>query len=190
LQKQLAIVLVALGVGSLAAGTAHARSYTIESGKYSVTKLEPLITKSTRTYAPTIRKAVHAFGKPSNKFPLSNSGCVVKWKRLGLRIVFANFGDTRSTCNPGVGRAQSFTIERSAKWRTWKGLRIGMAGASVLQLDPRSRWVDNSRFYRDGYWLRSAVSPFGDGSRYPTIAATLKARVVSSFYGWIGSAGE
>jgi hypothetical protein len=115
---------------------------------------------------------------------------VVKWRRLGLRIVFANFGDTRSTCRPGVGRAQSFTIERSAKWRTWKGLRIGMAAASVLQLHPRARWVAGNRFYRDAYWLRSAISPFGEGARYPTIAATLKGGLVSSYYGWIGSAGE
>jgi hypothetical protein len=190
LRRLLTVALVGLAAGPLAAATAQARSYTIESGKYSVTELGPLNTRSTRTYAPTIRKAVHAYGKPSNKFSLSDSACVVKWRRLGLRIVFANFGDTRSTCKPGVLRAQSFTIERSAKWRTWKGLNIGMAAASVLQMHPRARWIDNDRFYRDAYWLRTAVSPYGDGSRYPTIAATLENGVVSGFYGWIGSAGE
>jgi hypothetical protein len=190
LQRLVALALVALGAGPLAAATAQARSYTIESGKYSVTKLGPLNTKGTRTYVPTIRKAVNAYGKPSNKFPTSGSSCVVKWKRLGLRIVFANFGDTRATCKPGAGRAQSFTIAGSAKWRTWKGLRIGMAAATVPALHPRARWVQNNRFYRDGYWLRSAISPFGEGVRYPSIAATLKDGLVSSFYGWIGSAGE
>jgi hypothetical protein len=46
---------------------------------------------------------------------------------------------------------------------------------------------------RDGsvYWLKSAHSPFGGGSRYPVLAArTHDLRRVSGFGGFIGSAGE
>jgi hypothetical protein len=187
----LAITLAALAA-SLVAPQAHAASFTIETGNFRVKQLGPLKTSSNRTYAPTIRRAISAFGQPSNSF--SNGGCVVKWKRLGLRIVFANFsGDPRGICHPDVGRAQSFTIERSQKWRTWKGLRVGMPEDRVLELHPYADWADDSRFYDQGYWLRWNYSPFGDGSEYPVLAAHLRNGYtgrVRSFSGWIGSAGE
>jgi hypothetical protein len=172
---------------------AQARPFTIKVGEFAVTKLGPLNTKSSRRYVPTIGKAVAAFGRPSNSFPSSSSSCVVKWRRLGLRIVFANFGDTRDTCLRDVGRAQSFTIERSRKWRTWHGLRIRMPEDRVLELHSGAEWFDGNRFYDEAFWLRSAVSPFGTGAEYPVLAAHLRHGDhgrVRSFAGWIGSAGE
>jgi hypothetical protein len=188
--------VLALGLSALApllvAPDAHAASLTIRTGSFEVTRLGPLKTTSSRTYAPTIRRAVRAFGQPSNSFP--NGGCVVKWKRLGLRIQFSNFGgDPRGVCHPAVGRAQSFTIERSRKWRTWKGLRIGMLEARVAERHPRADWFDGNRFYDQGYWLRWNQSRFGGGGEYPVLAAHLKNGTsgrVTSFSGWIGSAGE
>lgn len=190
--RGLALAIGAMGA-LLLASQAHAAPFTIEPGELGVTKLGPLKTKSSRTYAPTIGKAVNAFGSPSNSFRTSDSSCVVKWRRLGLRIVFANFGDTRDTCLRDVGRAQSFTIERSRKWRTWHGLRNRMREDRVLELHPGATWFDGDRFRDEGFWLRSAVSPFGDGSEYPVLSAHLRQGDhgrVSSFAGWIGSAGE
>jgi hypothetical protein len=43
---------------------------------------------------------------------------------------------------------------------------------------------------RHGWWLRSAVSPFGDGSRYAVVRAAVSDRRVSAFSGWIGAAGD
>jgi hypothetical protein len=115
-------------------------------------------------------------------------------KRLGLRIQFSSFsGDPRGVRHPDVGRAQSFTVERSRKWRTWKRLRIGMAEDRVLDLHPRADWFDGNRFYDEGYWLRWNHSPFGGGNEYPVLAAHLAngdSGRVKSFSGWIGSAGE
>ena len=191
-KRVLAITLPALTALLLIAPESHAASFTIETGSFRVTKLGPLKTTSSRTYAPTIRRAIRAFGQPSNSFP--NGGCVVKWKRLGLRIQFSGFaGDPRGQCHPDVGRAQSFTIERSEKWRTWKGLRIAMPEDRVLDLHPFADWFDGDRFYDEGYWLRWNFSPFGDGSEYPILAAHLRngsSGSVKSFSGWIGSAGE
>ena len=188
----LALALAALAA-SLCASPAVARSFTIETGSLAVSRLGPLKTTSSRTYAPTIRRAVRAFGQPSNSFN-NGGGCVVKWRRLGLRMLFASFaGDPRGVCHPAVGRAQSFTIERSEKWRTWKGLRIGMRESRVLDLHPFADWFDGNRFYDQGYWLRWNHSPFGDGGRYPVLAAHLKRGDegrVESFSGWIGAAGE
>ncbi len=183
--------LLALVAVALAAPAAEARSLTIETGKYGVRRLGPLETVSTRSYAPTLAAASRALGRPSNAFPNGGGGCVAKWRRLGLRIVFADFGGgTGPIC--ARGKAQSFTIHRSRAWRTWKGLRIGMAQAELQTRHPRARWVDDDAFYADGWWLRSSVSPLGDGSRTPVLAATVRGADprVSSFYGWIGAAGE
>jgi hypothetical protein len=192
----LALALGALGA-SLFAPYAEARSYTIETGKFGVTKLGPLNTRSSRTYTPTIRRAIRAFGQPSSSFKITaGEGCAVKWKPLGLRMEFYNFGvasSEGSDCEPDIGRAQSFTIKRSRKWRTWKGLRIGMDETRVSALHPSAFWVFDDRFYDDGYWLRSNYSPFGDGGEYPILAAYMTngdSRRVKSFGGWIGAAGE
>ena len=190
-QRVLAITVPAFAA-LLSAPQAHAASFTIDTGSFQVTRLGPLKTTSNRTYAPTIRRAIRVFGQPSNSFP--NGGCVVKWKRLGLRIQFSNFGgDPRGVCHPRVGRAQSFTIERSRKWRTWKGLRIGMPEDRISELHPYADWFDGNRFYDQGYWLRWNHSRFGDGGEYPVLGAHLRngdSGRVKSFSGWIGSAGE
>jgi len=183
--------LLVLAAVALAAPAAEARSLTIETGKYGVRKLGPLDTRSTPSYSPTVAAARRALGRPSNVFPNGGSGCVGKWRRLGLRIVFADFGGgTGPVC--GRAKAQSFTIHRSRTWRTWKGLRIGMAQAELQRRHPRARWVDDDEFYADGWWLRSSISPFGGGARTPVLAATVRGADprVSSFYGWIGAAGE
>jgi hypothetical protein len=185
-------LLVAAGVLAVSAPAAQGRSFTIETGKYGVRQLGPLSTRSTPSYAPTVGQARRAFGRPSNLFPSSSSSCVGKWRRLGLRILFASFDSpTSPICGRGI--AQSFTIERSRKWRTWKGLRIGMDGAQLERRHPRARWVDDDPGYPDGWWLRSSVSPYGAGDvRTPVLAATVRggAGRVHAFFGWIGAAGD
>lgn len=191
----LVLVITAIGVCVFAA-QAQAGAYTIKTGKWSVTRLGPLKTKSSRSYAPTVGRAIAAFGRPSSRFG-SRGGCVVKWKRLGLRIEFYNFGfATGSVCDADVGRAQSFSIKRAPRarrWRTWKGLRIGMPERRVWDRHPHADWVEASRFYGQGYWLRWNYSPFGDGDPYPILSAHLRkgsSGNVVSFAGWIGAAGE
>ena len=68
-----------------------------------------------------------------------------------------------------------------------------MPQAEVRQRHPRARWVDTDRFYPDGWWVRSSISPYGDGeTRTPVLGATVRGADprVSSFFGWIGAAGE
>jgi hypothetical protein len=189
------VALVAALAAVMHVTQAHARSYTIKTGPYIVTQLGPLKTRSSRTYSPTIGRAINAFGQPSNSFRIRGDGCAVKWRRLGLRIEFFNFGDSGrlSICNPSVGRAQSFTIERSKQWRTWKGLRIGMSEDAVWDRHPNAGWVDDHEFVDDGFWLRDAYSPIGQGGEYPILSAHLRngdSGRVKSFSGWIGAAGE
>ena len=164
---------------------------TIEVGARSVTRIGAFDTTSTQFRSPVIRKAIRALGKPSNRFRTSDSSCAVKWRRLGLRIVFANFGEPGAPpCGGRVGRAQSFTVQASDRLQTWKGLRVGMPESSVQQLHSGARFVDDNRFYPDGWWLKSARDVIGGGGRFPIVEARVRDGVVAAFDGWIGAAGD
>lgn len=188
------LTLLTALVALLLATSASAARFIIKPGKYGVNRLGPYKTKWSRAYAPDIGAATRAFGAPSNLYPNGSGGCVVKWKRYGLRIEFYNFGgDTRGTCHPEVGLAQSFTIEDSRRWRSWKGLRIGIPEADVEYYHAWAEWHNGGRFNDPGYWLRSQLSPFGNGNEYPIVAAHLRHDFYGKVYrfsGWIGAAGE
>ena len=189
-RSTVAAAAAALSLGLFPA-VAPARSFTIETGEYVVKQLGPLKTRSSRYYSPTVGRAINAFGRPSSRFHRSG-GCVVKWRRLGLRIEFYSFGHAPSEdrCAADVGQAQSFTITGSKKWRTSKGLRIGMSEEDMWDRHPNAEQVRDD-FYPDGYWLRQAYSPFGDGAYYPVLSVQLSpGGNVKNFYGWIGAAGE
>jgi hypothetical protein len=188
------LILLALALTLWIPSATDARTtFGIKAGEYNVLRLGPFKTKWSRSYEPNIGAAIRAFGPPSNSFA-SQGTCVVKWRRHGLRIVFANFGgDTRGICHPDVGLAQSFTATEKRRWTTHQGLRIGMLEADVSYRHQWAEWHSGSRFYDPGYWLVSAFSPFGEGAEYPVLAAHLRHvdyGKVWKFSGWIGSAGE
>ena len=124
-----------------------------------------------------------------NIFP-NGGGCVGKWRRLGLRIVFADFGGgTGPVC--GRAKAQSFTIHRSRTWRTWKGLRIGVGAGRAPAPAPAGTLGRRRRVLRRRLVAAQQHLPFGGGgARTPVLAATVRGADprVSSFYGWIGAA--
>ena len=134
---------------------------------------------------PTIGAAARAFGQPSSR-KLTIGGCRVEWRQLRLRIDFANYGGHapgQTTCSSSVGRAQSF-VARGRRFRTWEGVRVGQRSESIV--DRHS----SAMFRRNSWWLRTAVSPFGDESEYAVVRAiTANGRVVA-LGGWIGAAGE
>ena len=161
---------------------AAARTFTVRAGASIVREIGPFRPRRD----PTIGAAVRAFGEPSSRRLLSNETCVVKWRRLGLRINFVNLGGAPpglTTCSDGLGRAQSVVI-KGRRFRTWKGLRVGMSREQVLRRHPAAEPRGNK------WWLRTAVSPFGDGSEYPVLAAVGRAGRIVAFEGWIGAAGE
>ena len=105
---------------------------------------------------------------------------------MRLRIYFANFGVTppgETTCSSSVGQAQSFTV-RGRRFRTWEGLRVGHRSDSILDRH-------HSAEFRGGtWWLRTAISPFGDESEYAVVEALVADGRVRILRGWIGAAGE
>jgi hypothetical protein len=134
---------------------------------------------------PTIGAARRVFGRPS-ALTLRGGSCVVTWRRLGLRIVFANFGGTlpgQTTCTSSVGRAQAFTT-RGPRFRTSRGLQVGDPSSRILDRHP------DAEFREAVWWLVDAESPFGDGGAYPSLRAVVSGGRVVALGGWIGAAGE
>jgi hypothetical protein len=159
-----------------------APSYTIQTSRGAVARIGGF--RPNRD--PTIRAAVRRFGRPSARRLTSDNSCRVDWRQLKLRIEFANFGahgPGQTTCSPSVGKAQSF-VARGPRFRTWEGLRPGADSRTVAELHPSADFREGS------WWLRTAVSPFGDESEYGVVRALVSRGRVSGLAGWIGAAGE
>lgn len=161
---------------------ASARSYTIRTSDGAVTRIGAFRPRRD----PTISGAERVFGTASSKELTKYGGCRVEWRRLRLRILFYNFGGHgpgETTCTPSVGRSQSFSV-RGTRFRTWRGLRVRHRSDTILDRHP------NAEFRRRTWWLKTAVSPFGDQSEYPVVNAIVSRGRVRSIAGWIGAAGE
>ncbi len=161
---------------------ASARSYTIRTSDGAVTRIGAFRPRRD----PTLSGAERVFGAATSKELTKYGGCRVEWRRLRLRILFYNFGGHgpgETTCTSSVGRSQSFSV-RGTRFRTWKGLRVRHRSDTILDRHP------NADFRRRTWWLKTAVSPFGDQSEYPVLSAIVSRGRVSSIAGWIGAAGE
>jgi hypothetical protein len=96
--------------------------------------------------APIRRNAIKAYGRPDGKSP---SGCPNKWKKLGVRMITADFGG-------GPPCAQTTPIQQlvitGSRWTTERGLRNGDSLDRVRELYPElKRFSDlygNSPAYR------------------------------------------
>jgi hypothetical protein len=132
---------------------------------------------------PRLSAATRAFGRPSSR-RARGSACTVRWRGIGLKVVFANLGAPgRSACSPSVARAQSF-VATGPSFTTQAGLRPGQPSAQVRALYP------DAAFDRGAWTLVSAASPYGDGSESPVLRAFTRGGQVASLAGWVGGAGE
>jgi hypothetical protein len=159
---------------------ASAHSYTIRTNQGYVARIGGFRPPRDATIAAAIR----VFGRPSSQHETGGQ-CIVRW-RVGLRISFTNFGGIApgtSMCSPSVGLAQSFAA-RGSRFRSWAGLRPGMRSSRIADLHPYAQ------LRRGTWWLRTAVSPFGDESEYPVVQALVGGGRVRALSGWIGGAGE
>jgi hypothetical protein len=175
-------VIAALLSVALAGPAQAARTYTIRTRDGSVSRIG--------TFRParnaTLAAAQRAFGQPASKRLGRFGTCTVRWHRPLLTIFFENFGGRQpgqSTCDPSVGRAQSF-IAQGRRFETWRGLRVGDSRDTLLDRHP------SAEHRKGGWWLRTAVSPFGDQREYAVLMARMSLGRVEEFHGWIGAAGE
>jgi hypothetical protein len=182
--RRIPVVMVAgsllLGLGAVPAGAAPA-SMTIVTRDAFVTRIGTFRPSEN----PRVSAAVRAFGRPTSR-RARGSACTVRWRGLGLKIVFASFDSPvpgRTTCSSSVGRAQSF-VASGPRFTTDLGLRPGQPSTQIRALYP------DTEFERGAWTLVSAVSPYGDGTESPVLRAFTKAGTVASLAGWIGAAGD
>jgi len=97
---------------------------------------------------PNRRNAIKAYGKPDGKSP---QGCPNKWRKLGVRLVTADFGG-------GPSCAKTTPVQRivvtGAQWMTERGLKVGDSLDRVRALYPELKRF-NDLYGRNTYWLYS-----------------------------------
>jgi hypothetical protein len=82
---------------------------------------------------PIRRNAIRAYGTPDAR---DAQGCPNRWRRLGLRLITADFGGG-PPCAPTTPVQQ--IVIRSSRWRTERGLRVGDSLDRVRELYPELR---------------------------------------------------
>ena len=180
---RLVVAAIAALLLAATAALAAAAPRTIRWANGNVTHIGAMKTSG----APTLTRAIRAFGAPSRKRLSGREVCVVDWNALGLRANFVNLGLTprgKTTCSAGVGKLQTVTI-RGTGFRTQRGLRVGDSTARLRELHRGARLRERS------WWLATAPNPFGEpGDRMAIVRANTRAGEVANFVLWIGSAGE
>jgi hypothetical protein len=161
---------------SLASGVA-ARSFVIQAdfklGDYPIKR------------DGSLAGALEAFGPPSSIRKDDQLQCVVRWRRLGLRIVFYNLGG-RDPCVPRFGRF-SEALVTGRQWRTASGLAIGDPETMLLRRHPRARHTPTTV----SWWsLVVRRSPFGARRPYGALQAKIHRGRVSAFVIFYPAGGD
>jgi hypothetical protein len=178
-----ALVTAAVTLAPAASAPAQSSSFTIRTSDGAVARIGAFRPRRSATLASAIR----VFGRPSSVRLVAKRGsCNVTWRRLRLKIVFANLGGVlagQTVCTPSVGVIDSFTA-RSSHFRTSAGLRVGSPSSRIPSLYPEAEFRSGS------WWLVTAVSPFGDQSEYPVVRAIVSNGRVRALAGFVGAEGE
>jgi hypothetical protein len=129
---------------------------------------------------PNRRNAIRAFGKPDGKSP---QGCPNKWKRLGVRVVTADFGGGPACA--GSTPVQQVVIT-GTRWRTERGLKIGDSLDRVRELYPELRRFNDlygaNRAWRYDWALVLEESQVGGPPNLiDRLSAEIRGRRVKSF---------
>jgi hypothetical protein len=177
-------VQIGLVLAALLAPAASAEPFEIKVRGAKMRPGKVLAIGAWRTEAdPTLGAAIAAFGPPSSQRKIGGRvGCGVRWKGVGVRAVFADFGGGVA-CNPQDGRVQEARAYGSS-WRTARGLEIGDRARRLRRLYPRAER------HRAGFWLVTAFSAIGTGGRYPVLRSLMEGGRVSAFHVEVGAAGD
>ena len=97
---------------------------------------------------PNRRNAIKAYGKPDGKNP---QGCPNKWKKLGVRIVTADFGGG-PPCTATTPVQQ--IVVTGKQWTTERGLKIGDSLDRVRELYPELKRF-NDLYGKNKFWQYS-----------------------------------
>jgi hypothetical protein len=129
--------------------------------------------------APIRGNAIKAYGKPDGKSP---QGCPNKWKKLGVRMVTADFGG-------GPPCAATTPIQQlvitGSRWSTERGLRIGDSLDRVRELYPELKrfsdlYGESSAYRYDWALVLEPSQVAGPPNLIDRLSAKIRARKVVS----------
>jgi hypothetical protein len=122
--------------------------------------------------------AIRAFGR--SKLRRTGESCTATWTQYGLTMNFYNLGGA-NPCSPRFGRF-SKAVTHGTRWRTDKGLRIGMASTAIRRYYSRATFKRGLRFYwPSGWWLVTRRESFGGRGLYPGLLAETRGGKVIAF---------
>jgi hypothetical protein len=172
--RLLALMGLLVAAALLATTAAQARSYVIQGdykiGAYAVKK------------DGTLFGAIRAFGEPSGRRPFRSGGrvyreiCDVRWRPLGLRIIFYNLGG-EDPCEPQFGYFNEAMLT-GERWRTANGLRIGHPARYILRYHPKAQ---PSPVTRSWWWLLTRRTVIGEGGPYRALMAKVVNGRIAAF---------
>jgi hypothetical protein len=169
--RQAAVASIAIISALVGCGAANAVPSFVVQGD---TKIGSFAVKADGSLGGAIR----AFGQP--RLRRTGEACRATWKPHGLTMSFYNLGGA-NPCTPRFGRF-SKAIMHGTRWRTDKGLQIGMPSRLIRRYYPRATFRRGLRFYwPSGWWLVPRPELFGDGGTYPGLLAETARGSVSSF---------
>jgi hypothetical protein len=176
------VATLAAASALVAAAPADARSFVLRaSGSRTGLGEVRAIGDFEPAVSPRVRAAVRAFGPPDRERG-GGEICRLRWNRVGVTIIFQNFGGFDS-CGP-KGLAQKAIVNGERPWRTAKGLRLGDPVARIRRLHPGALQTPR------GFRIVSGILPFGRPVPYAVLGARLQRGEVSAFTLFVGAAGD
>jgi hypothetical protein len=152
---------------------------------------------------PTYRGAIRAFGPASScKLAVIDSGAIVRWGDLGLRIRIATLGGIpagKTACTAPADLKVDNVRITSTRWRTSLGLRVGSSVGLLRRLYPHATYHQrglNESFPAQSYWLvttRHGCVGICGATRFvtvPQLAAGVRGGKVAFFSFRVGAQGE
>jgi hypothetical protein len=152
---------------------------------------------------PTYRGAIRAFGPASScKLAAIESGAIVRWADLGLRIRIATLGAIvagKTPCTAPADLKVDNVRITSTEWRTSLGLRVGSSVRLLRRLYPNATYHQRGRsegFPAQSYWLvttRTACLGTCGSTLFvtvPQLAAGVREGKVVFFSFRVGAQGE
>ena len=152
---------------------------------------------------PTYRGAIRAFGPASScKLATIDSGAIVRWADLGLRIRIATLGvipARKTACTAPADLKVDNVRITSGRWRTSLGLRVGSSVRLLRKLYPNATYHQRGRsegLPAESYWLvttRTACLGTCGSTLFvtvPQLAAGVRGGKVAFFSFRVGAQGE
>jgi hypothetical protein len=152
-----------------------------------------------RRTVPTVRRVIRAWNRPTSTRRGTGGwrvACHLRWKRLGLRATFVNYGGS-PPCQHGFLQAVSIQGRHAKRWAVRVGWRPAVVPGTPFSYFGMTGDGARNPYYR-AWMLAEMYWPIGPGSDYaPAVSATFEGRgrirshhALTGFEVFIGAGGD